>query len=136
MEPLEIVIVHEFPVIVDLEFKHAEESLPSSSDEAPGSKVLLHHTSKVPTVLESIDPSYKDQTPSTLYVASVFQWTLFGFGFGLFHASTIESIIVMADPPPTGLVAPGSSNLTHVEIFGTTPLFGDDSHPKLTFDVS
>lgn len=40
------------------------------------------------------------------------------------------------DPLHTGSSVPGSSNLTPVENFDATPLFGGDSHPELVVDVS
>ncbi|CAI9266052.1 unnamed protein product [Lactuca saligna] len=109
LEPPATCTPHECLVIIDPGLKHAEENLPSPDVEAPGSGIHLHHT---------------------------LNQKLFGARFGLFQAFNIESTTITVDPIHIGLGVPGSSNLTPVVNFDTTPLFGGDSHPELVVDVS
>ncbi|CAH1442907.1 unnamed protein product [Lactuca virosa] len=135
-EPSAVTILHEYPIITDPKLKHVEDNLPSSDVEAPGSDAPLHFTLEILVVPESVDPLLKYQTPFTLFVVvATFQQNLFGVDFELFQASNVQSTTITVDPLPTSLGVRGSSNLTSVEIFDYTPLFGDDTHLQLTADV-
>ncbi|CAH1414245.1 unnamed protein product [Lactuca virosa] len=94
LEPPGTVTLHEYPVIADPVFKNVKESLPSYNDEALGSEVLLHPTLEVLTVLESIDPSSKDQTPSTwhLLLSSSENFLVLGLDFNMHLTLSLQPL--------------------------------------------
>ncbi|CAH1430620.1 unnamed protein product [Lactuca virosa] len=72
LEPPSTITLHECPIIVDHKLKHGEETLPSSDVETPWFEIPPHPTSEVPTLVESLEPTPKDQPSSSLFVVATF----------------------------------------------------------------